>query len=206
MVAEAHGGGCVQRPVLRIGGIDCQATCRARPGPPRACAARAAPRRSRSGRRRSRGRAPAPPRAATAHRRTPRAGGTDARQQTHRLDVIAVREQERADHFLGRRQVAVAEQPGRRDHFLRQRLEFRDVGRGPARVVGVAAHPVEAFQHAPARRQRRVDRDGSEECLDGLRRVLHRHVAMAALLIETAVAGMEPLELTQASRARPRSG
>ena len=111
--------------------------------------------------------------------------------------MIAVGEQERADHFFRRHQVAVAEQPGRRDHFLRQRLEFRDVGGGGARVVGVAAHPVEAFQHAPARRQCRVDRDRLQECLDRLRRILHRHVAMAALLIQAAVAGMEPLELLE---------
>ena len=35
---------------------------------------------------------------------------------------------------------------------------------------------------------------GPEERVDGLRRILQRDVAMAALLVEPAVAGMEPLE------------
>src|SRR4029077_6211776 len=55
-------------------------------------------------------------------------------------------------------------------------------------------HAVQAFEHAPAARQRMIDVDRLEERLDGRLRLAQRHEAAAALLVEAAETRMMLLE------------
>ena len=60
----------------------------------------------------------------------------DARQQAHRLHVVAVLQQEGADQLLRGRELAVREQRRRGDHLRGQLLERGDVRRGRRGVLG----------------------------------------------------------------------
>ncbi len=121
----------------------------------------------------------------------------DARQQPHRLDVIAVLEEVGPDQRLGRLEITVGEETGAEHHVLRQRAQRRHVARRQGGVRRLALHAVQAFEHAPAARQRMVDVDRLEECIDRRLRLAQRHEAAAALLVETAELRMMLLEAGQ---------
>ena len=112
------------------------------------------------------------------------AGDADARQQAHRLDVVAVLQQECPDRRLRAIQVSVHEQGRRGNHLARQAAQGRHVARGDARVRLVTGHAVQALEHAPAHGQRIVAVHGREEGLDRRLRLAHRDVALAAFLVE----------------------
>ena len=166
---------------------------------------RPAPRRSRSARPGSRARAPAPPRAAvSASSSTSRAmpirassriasGWSPWRSRKARIDL------------LGRPEVAVGEQ--RRSPSpppAAGALSVATCAAAVAAFCGVAGQPVEALEHAPARRQRRIDVDGAQQRLDRPRRILQRDVAEAALLVQPAEARVQRARAARASRARRR--
>ena len=63
----------------------------------------------------------------------------------------------------------------------------------------IAGEPIEALQHAPAHRQRRIDVDRPQQRLDRRRRVLQRDVAEAALLVQAAEPRLQRLAAVRAS-------
>ena len=65
------------------------------------------------------------------------------------------------------------------------------------RIVYLPVHAVQAFQHDPARRQRRVEVHGSQQGFDRVRRIPQGHVALSALLVEEAEPRMPLLEALQ---------
>ena len=65
---------------------------------------------------------------------------------------------------------------------------------GGGGIFGGARHPVQAFEHAPAGGERRVDIHSPQEGVDRLHGVLSNHVAMAAFLIQTTEIGVMPFE------------
>ena len=60
--------------------------------------------------------------------------------------------------------------------------------RGVRRLSG---HAVQALEHVPAGRQRRIDVHAAQEGVDRLGCLLQRDVAVTALLVEAAEAGMQ---------------
>ena len=131
----------------------------------------------------------------------------DAGQQPHRLDVVAVGQQERADQLLGAHDVAIGKQAGRRDHLRRHALQGRDLGGGGGRVGTVADHPVEPLEHAPGRGKGPVHLHRLLVRFDRGLGVLHRDVTVAALLVQAAevrVVTLEALEGRQRVPEAPR--
>src|SRR5215472_13861394 len=127
---------------------------------------------------------------------------TNARQEPHGLDVMAVPQEEGAYQLLGRSELPVGEEPSGSHHLGGELFQRCDVGGRRGGVGGLAGHPVEAFEHAPTRRQRRVDVYRLEQCADRRRRFLQHHMAQAALLVQTAEARVEPLELGEGGKRR----
>ncbi len=127
----------------------------------------------------------------------------DPRQQPHRFDVIAVLEEVGPDQRLGGLQITVGEETGADHHILRQSAQRRDVARRQGGVRRLPLHAVQAFEHAPAARQRMVDVDRLEERIDRRLRLAQRHEAAPALLVETAEVRMMLLEGWRGLR-RPR--
>ena len=76
----------------------------------------------------------------------------DAGQQPHRLDMIAVAQQERANELFGGREVAFAEQTGRGDDLWRKRFQLVRVRGGHLALRFVTDHLVEPLEHAPGGR------------------------------------------------------
>ena len=77
----------------------------------------------------------------------------DAREQPHGLDVVAVLQQERADHGLGRLEVAVREEAGGHHHLAQ--AGFASVATCAAAIaafVALALHAIQPLEHAPAAR------------------------------------------------------
>ena len=85
------------------------------------------------------------------------------------------------------------EQRSGRDNFRRQLLQGRNVRSRLRGVLSLARHPEQALQHAPARRQSRIDVYASQKSFDGLRGLLQRHMAVPALLEQAAESGMQLL-------------
>ena len=83
-------------------------------------------------------------------------------------------------------------------HYLgREALEDGHV-RGSRRRVGlVTRHTVKAFEQVPARRQRGIDVDRTQECIDRLRRIAADDVAMAAFFMKPAECRVPAFELSQ---------
>ncbi len=124
----------------------------------------------------------------------------DPSQQAHGFDVVAVLEEVRPHDAFGGYKLAVGEHRSGRDDFRRQ---FRQRGHMSGRHLGVLAlsgHPIERLQRAPAGRQGRIDIDCLQERLDRLGSVAQRDKAMPSLLIQTAEAGMMPLEPLQGGK------
>ena len=124
----------------------------------------------------------------------------DAGQQAHAFRMVAVPKQKGADDLLGRSKVAVGKEARRGQDLGRQRLQHRDMGRCGRRVRLVPRDSVDAFQHPPAHRQRRIDVDRAKQGVDRGRGVLARDVAQAAFLVlpaETRVALFEAIQHLQ---------
>ena len=118
----------------------------------------------------------------------------DPCEQAHAFDVIAVIQQEAPDEGFGGIQIAVREE-SRCGHDLgRKSCERRHLPGGSGGGMRIAGHPVESFEHAPTRGQRGVEFHGSHERRNRLRRPLQRDKAVSALLMEAAEARVAPLE------------
>ena len=65
------------------------------------------------------------------------------------------------------------------------------------RISFVSRHAIQAFEHDPARRQRRVDVHRSQKGIDRARRIAQGHVAVTALLVEEAEPRMLLLQALQ---------
>ena len=127
----------------------------------------------------------------------------DAGQQAHRFHLVAVLQEEGADHLLRGRELPVREQGRRGYHLGGQLFERGDVRRGRGGVLGVARQAVQALQHAPAGGQGVVDVDRAQECLDGLGGLAQHHVAVATFLEEAAEARVHAFEFGEGERALP---
>lgn len=68
---------------------------------------------------------------------------------------------------------------------------------GSGGIVRVSRHPVETMQHVPAIGERLIDVNAAPECLDGLRCITERDVAVAALLMQSAISWMMLLKPTK---------
>ena len=89
------------------------------------------------------------------------------REQTHRLDVIAVRQEVRAHDALRLENFAVGKHARGRDDLDRQLRERRHVSRGGVGIGHAADGAEQHLQRLPARRQRDIDVDGGQIRLDG---------------------------------------
>ena len=121
----------------------------------------------------------------------------DPCEQAHRLDVIAVLEQERPDEVFGGENVAIAEEARRVDDLRRQGLQLGDLCCGLGCRRRIAGHAVQTLEHAPAGRQRPVQAHGFRKRLDRTRRVTQHDVAVAAFLQAATEAWMESLQAVQ---------
>ena len=121
----------------------------------------------------------------------------DSGQQPQRLDIVAGLEQICPEDVLRRRQLAVREQaPGLHD-LGRQVFQGGDALGCDRCISFVPRQAIQAFEHAPARRQRRVDVHGSQKGIDRARRIPQGHVAITALLVEEAEPRMLLLQALQ---------
>jgi len=137
----------------------------------------------------------------------------DAREQAHRLDVIAVLQQVGADQRLGRLQITVREQPGRGNDVARQLAQCRHVTARHGGVLRLPDHAVQPLEHRPAARERMVDVDRKQECFDGARCIAQLDEAAPTLFMEPAEArvvkrelGERPLRLGDAMQVPLRDG
>ena len=118
----------------------------------------------------------------------------DAREQAHGLHLIAVLQKIGSHHRFGRVQIAVLEQSGCGHDLSRNCAKGRHMARRHRRILGLARHAVETFEHRPAAGHRVIQVHRAKECLDRRRRLLQFDEAAPALLVKTAEARMMPLQ------------
>ena len=125
------------------------------------------------------------------------AGDADARQQPHRLHMIAVLQEKGADHGLRHIQVPVREQTRGGHHPGWQTAQRRHVIRRHGGLVTMLPHPIQAFEHAPTGRQRVIQAHRGLECIDRRGRTLQEHEAMSTFFVQTTEAGIQALEMRE---------
>jgi hypothetical protein len=122
---------------------------------------------------------------------------SNARQQSHGFDVVAVLQQVGAGHGLRRNQFAVRKHCGGGDDLGRQTLQGGDMAGRHLGVFMLTRHPKQRLQTAPAGRQRRIEVHAGEESIDGVGRIAQGHEAVSAFLIQAAEPRVEPLQALQ---------
>jgi hypothetical protein len=90
----------------------------------------------------------------------------DPCQQPQRFDVVARPLQLRSDDVFRGRRVSIREQATGLNDLRRQLCQGCNMPGGYCRIAGVARHAIQAFEHAPALRQRRIEAHATLEGFD----------------------------------------
>jgi hypothetical protein len=102
-----------------------------------------------------------------------------------------------AEGVLCRGQFAVGEKASRLNNLGRQPFQIGDLLGRLRRILDLSRHAIQAFEHTPARRERRVEVHTPQEGIDRTRGIPQGRVAIATLLIQEAEPRIRFLQAAQ---------